>query len=93
MAPLSVALPAPVLSRPRTPASTALAVPACRSNAVLLVSVPLAIAPPVRCTPATVLLKPPRSKLPPLTTSVLALASRFAAPSASVPAATVVAPV
>ena len=86
-------LPAPVLFRPALPASTALTVPACRSKAVLLVSVPLAIAPPVSCTPATVSLKPPRLKLPPLTTSVLVLASRSAAPKASVPATTVVVPV
>ena len=48
--PLSVTVPAPVFVSPAVPASVALALPAWMSNAVALVSVPLAIVPPVSCT-------------------------------------------
>ena len=96
LAPLSVTTPAVVLSRPTAavvPASMALTVPACRSKLLALVSVPLLMLPDVICTPATVLLKPPRLKPPPLTTRRLPPARLSATPNVSVPAATVVVPV
>ena len=92
-APLSVTVPAPVLVRPCVPASAALALPACASNVVALVSVPFAMLPPASCTPLTVSPKPPRSKVPPLTTSAVPFGSRSLAPSCIVPALTVVLPV
>ena len=96
LAPPRVTRPGVVLSRPTAavvPASTALATPACRSKLLALASVPLAMVPPVSCTPATVSVKVARSSVPPLTARRLPLASRSGAPSASVPAPTVVVPV
>ena len=90
--PDSVTVPLVVLFKPAEPAKAALTEPACMSKAVVLVKVPLAIMPPVSCTPSTVSLNPPKSKLPPLTTNALVSANRSAAPKARVPALTVVVP-
>ena len=86
-------MPLPVLFNATEPPSAALALPAWMSKALVLTSVPLAMVPPVCCTPATVSVKPPRLKLPPLTTSEPVSSRRSLAPSASVPALTVVVPV
>ncbi len=94
LVPLSVTVPAVVLFKPTLPPNTALTVPACISNVLFDVNVPVpVIEPDSNCTPATASLWLPRSKLPPLTIRLEVLASTSPAPKANVPALTCVLPV
>ena len=70
--PLKVTVPTPVLVTPMLPPRIALADPACRSNALVLVSVPPLplMLPPVSCTPPTVSLLAPMSSVPADTTTL-----------------------
>jgi hypothetical protein len=83
------------LFKPTPPARIALTVPDCTSYAVVEVSTPVVpvIEPEANCTPPTVLVRLAILNVPPFTTTVEALASTLFAPSVSVPALTVVAPV
>jgi hypothetical protein len=63
------------------------------SKVLVLLKMPLVMTPLLRRTPASVLLKPPMSKVPPLTTKLLPLANWSLVLRARVPALTVVVPV
>ena len=91
----SVTVSVVVLVMPTLPPRIASTVPDRRSKLVSEVSIPLVpvIVPEANCTPATVSSKLPMLKVPPLTTRFEALSRRSLAPSASVPALTVVVPV
>lgn len=93
--PASVAVPEVVLFTPTPPDSAAFTVPAWMSKAVVLFSAPLPFTvPPCSESPATLLLKTPRSSVAPLpTVTVLPPGRALDTPAASVPADTAVVPV
>ena len=95
MAPDSVSVPAVALFSPTTPPRIAVTAPARMSYAAFDVNTPVVpvIEPETSCTPATVSLNVATPNVPPLTSTCDRSASTLLAPSASVPALTVVAPV
>ena len=94
LAPDSVTVPAPLLTTPPLPASTALAAPAASAKPPDDDSVPFWIVPPDKVTPPfCVCVVPPRSSVPPATAVVPeALPSLPLPESCRVPALTVVPP-
>ena len=91
--PLSDRVSEVVLFKPTLPPNPAVTVPERMSKVLVLLKMPLVMTPLLRRTPASVLLKPPMSNVPPLTTKLPLLANWSAALRARVPPLTVVAPV